>query len=155
MGQRGWNLQPVGGLMGLGISPLGIGAVRCALRSGTGMTAEAHAAGAVFRQADGAVYLAKGILAELIELADEWVTVSPMPTAIVQRLLRQMAGDVMACAEISPYGFLLRADPLNNGAARVETAAGRGLRGVRNVSFQDDPLALPLGGRIGNRHSRE
>jgi hypothetical protein len=113
--------------MGLGISPLSTGAVRRALGPGTGMAAEAHAAGVAFRRADRVDYLAKGIPAELIELADEWVTVSLLPTAIVQRLLRQMAGDVMTFAEISPHGFFLRADPLYNGAARVETAAGRGL----------------------------
>ena len=67
--------------------------------------------------------------------------------------LHQMASDVVVIADVAKFRYLLLALLDGERAPRMELAAGRRIRRIRNVAAQHDPLALQL--RDRNRHRRQ
>src|SRR5262249_4954773 len=80
-----------------------------------------------------------------------------MPLDLAGRyLLGPVAGDLVARADLAERRHLVAAARrLYVGAACVETARGRWIRRARDVSREQDRLALLLDHRVRNRHGRE
>src|SRR5437764_327138 len=67
----------------------------------------------------------------------------------------EMAGGPVTRSVLDELGIDLGADLLRLPAPRVETAAGRRVHRRRYVPGEDDPLALHLDVRVGDRDGRQ
>ena len=68
---------------------------------------------------------------------------------------RTPAGSKVAAAIVDKWRLLHPASVDSDGTARVEAAAWRRVDRARNVTFQNDALALLLHNRVRDRHGRK